>query len=121
MKYFCLFITLIYVYSLRDRLYDASYIGDVKLVEALLLEDPDVLTSQAPIKINGIDAMNRTALLMCGFDPQTNNITQLDLDCTNIAKFLVNYGTNISHVDPLGWNAISMGAVRGFEQFCGIR
>ena len=50
MKYFCLFITLIYVYSLRDRLYDASYIGDVKLVEALLLEDPDVLTSQAPIK-----------------------------------------------------------------------
>ena len=107
-----------YVYGLRDRLYDATYIGDVKLVEAILLEDTDILTSKAPLKINGIDAMNRTALLMCGFDPQTNNITQLDVDCTNIAKLLIDYGTNISHTDTLGWNAISMGAVRGFEQFC---
>ena len=108
------------VLSIRDRLYDASYMGDVKLVEALLLEDPEILHSRPPVKIDGLDRMNRTALLMCGFDPQTDNITALDYDCAEIAALLANAGANLSHIDSKGWNGVIMGAVRGLKNFVGI-
>ena len=102
----------------RDKLYDAVHMGDVEMVTKLLEQDPSILTADVPIVMDKRDPHGRTALLMCGYDPQEVSLERLDADCTRIAQQLKASGANMSHADPLRWNAVSMGAVRGMTKFC---
>ena len=104
--------------ALRDRLYDSVYIAAAEMVDNLLDIDPEILTAEHPIQLDGLDANGRTALLMCGFDPQGVTLEKLDKDCLHIARALKASGSNMRHTDPLGWNAVSMSAVRGLTRFC---
>jgi hypothetical protein len=93
--------------AFRDRLYDAVYMAELNLVGNLLAADPTILTSEPPIEVDNKDDNGRTALLMCGFDPQGVTASKLDSDCTSIAAALQARGANMSHTDPLGWNAVA--------------
>lgn len=44
--------------------------------------------------------------------------SELGKDCVKIAKMLHKAGANMEHVDNAGWDAVSMGAVRGMTSFC---
>lgn len=102
---------------LRDRLYDAIHMADVNLVKKLLTE-VGILTSNLDINPNRVEKVHgRISLFQCGLDPQYSDLLALDENCFSIAKLLNNSGANMSHVDKHGWNAVAMGAVKGFTKF----
>jgi ankyrin repeat protein len=111
-------LLIVGVESFRDRLYDAVYLAEADLVKVLLSTDRNVLTSEYPIWIDRLDENNRTALLVCGFDPQIDSRGDLDKRCTKIAKLLDANGSNMTYIDPYGWNAVTLGAIRGLSTFC---
>lgn len=116
-----LFLVFIHLRTcVRDELWDACYIADVKAVRNLLDMDPNELRpGKLDVSPDRTDKEHgRTGLMVCGYDPQTKNSTQLDLDCTNIAKQFKRVNANLSAVDETGWDALHMGAIRGLTQFC---
>jgi hypothetical protein len=103
----------------RNELYEAVYIADVERVYRLLQQDPEILSSRPPIIPDRIDQEEgRSALLVCGLDPQSTDKTKVDNDCAEIAKLLHGAGANMSIVDFHGWDALAMGAVRGYSRYC---
>jgi hypothetical protein len=68
--------------SVPDELMQASFIADVPRVKELLSRDPEVISVHSvPILVNRVDPQHgRTALMVCGFDPQTEDLEQLDKD-----------------------------------------
>jgi ankyrin repeat protein len=106
--------------SVPDDLMQASFIADVPRVKDLLSRDPDVISvNSVPILVNRVDPQyGRTALMVCGFDPQTEDLEQLDKDCAEIASMLTEYGADLHYKDSHEWNALALGAVRGFTHYC---
>jgi ankyrin repeat protein len=102
-----------------DELMQASYIADVQKVKDLLDLDPDMVTNRPPVLVNRLDPRyNRTSLMVCGLDPQSDDNEETDLECTKIARLLFDAGASLHHKDKHGWDALSMGAVRGFAEYC---
>lgn len=97
-----------------DLLWDAAYTANVVLVRSLLEHNRSV------IDMDYIDPYNgRSALMICGFDPQDMNT--LDADCTSIASLLMEAGLpmeKVLAVDYRGWSALSLGALRGLTLYC---
>ncbi|RYH26726.1 ankyrin repeat domain-containing protein [archaeon] len=106
--------------GVRNPLFEASFIADIDRVSHLLSRvHSDILTAELPILVDYADEeYNRTALLVCGLDPQYNNRSKLDGDCTSIAHMLFVHNATMSWVDTEGWDALSMGATRGLVQYC---
>ncbi len=103
----------------RNELLEAVYIADVHRVNDLLQVDQDILSSRPPVLPDRIEENEgRSALLVCGLDPQTTNKTKVDIDCSVIAKLLHGAGANMSLVDYHGWDALAMGAIRGHSRYC---
>lgn len=103
----------------RNELFEAAYIADVDRVRHLLQLDSEVLTSRPPVLPDRVDEdEGRSALLVCGLDPQSPNRTQVDNDCATIAQLLHNAGADMFLVDKHGWDALAIGAVRGYSRFC---
>jgi hypothetical protein len=114
---FCIVVRL--VSSVRNELLEAVHTADVDRVRFLLSLDQDVLTSRPPVLVDRLDdSYGRTPLLVCGLDPKGRNRESLGKDCVEIAKMLHSRGADMFHVDSTGWDALSMGAVRGMTQFC---
>jgi hypothetical protein len=105
----------------RDLLWDASYVADsdavVTVLNELTQESPTNAPGHESIKprIDWEDHYGRTAVLVCGADPQ-NTTLEVDQHCLHIAKELQTAGANLSHTDKYGWNAISHAASRGYAQ-----
>eukprot|EP01039_Chlorochromonas_danica_P003301 gene3301-3621_t len=103
----------------RNELLEASYVGDVEKIQTLLTLDPSVLTSRPPVVVNRAEEdYGRTAVMVCGFDPQTKNHTKLDRACAMITQMLHEAGGNLSVVDREGWDALSLAAMRGLNRVC---
>lgn len=106
--------------SLRDRLLLACHIADVEQVKYLLSEYESKIfrSGVVPIVIDRLEPNNqRTSLLQCGFDPQNDNLNELDHNCSQIAHMLSLHGANLSHVDKNGWNGIAIGATTGMKKY----
>ena len=102
-----------------DELMQAVYIADVKQVDYLLTLDPEIITSRPPVLVNRVETKyNRTSIMVCGLDPQTDNRERVDQDCRDIGRLLFRSGASLTHRDIHGWDALSMGAVMGFTEFC---
>jgi ankyrin repeat protein len=86
-------------------------------VASLLSLDSTILSADEVIDPNAVDTKSRNALILCGLDPQTDSRSQLDMACTEIARLLSTAGTNLSHTDNEGLNAIHYGSVKGLNQF----
>ena len=113
------FLVLKAVEPVRDDLYDAVYVADVEAVKSLVDIDPRILRpGRLDIDVNRTDGSQRTSLMMCGYDPQTENSMIIDKKCRKISKILFEKNMNIFYVDPLGWDALHMAAVRGLTKFC---
>lgn len=98
---------------------EAVYGADYDSVKLLLGLDPTVLSSRPPVIVDRLEDLHgRTALLTCGLDPRNRDRLTLDRECVRIAKALYKKGANMSHVDNDGWDAVSIGAVRGYTRFC---
>jgi hypothetical protein len=109
----------IVVVGVTDELREAVHMADVNRVRFLLNLDPEVQTSRPPVIIDhprGDSAHGRTALMMCGMDPQERGKDQVDQDCLRIAQLLEKQGANLTFVDKQGWDVLSMAAVRGFRE-----
>lgn len=111
------------VSGVRDELYDAVFYANHEEVEALLksLGDDTNQSGHPPVNVNRLDVQhNRTALMMCGMydSDAVHAVKRVDADCAKIAALLKNAGTNMTHVDRHNWDALHMGAVRGFTAFC---
>mmetsp|Transcript_1547 Transcript_1547/g.2561 ORF Transcript_1547/g.2561 Transcript_1547/m.2561 type:complete len:369 (-) Transcript_1547:2631-3737(-) len=105
--------------SLKDDLMEAVHMADVHRVRWLLDQDEDIITSRVPVVINRVDEVHgRTSLMVCGMDPQERAKDVVDQNCLRIAELLYQRGANVSFVDRNGWDVVSMGAVRGFVEFC---
>lgn len=116
----CLIVMIsVCVGNVKDELTEAVHNADYQVVKFLLGIDQDILTSRPPVLVNRMDDTHaRTALLVCGSDPKDRDRPTVDKECVKIAKLLYKGGANMSHVDKEGWNAVSMGAVRGYTRFC---
>ena len=105
--------------TVRNELMEATFMAHVDRVYDLLQLDPEVLTSRPPVLVDRIEEdYGRTSLMVCGFDPQDTNRTKVDIDCSIIAKLLHQKGANLSAVDDNGWDALALGAVRGYSRYC---
>eukprot|EP01031_Cornospumella_fuschlensis_P025392 gene25392-30661_t len=106
--------------EISNPLFEASFIADVNRVAYLLSRiNSDVMTAELPVLVDYADEKyNRTALLVCGLDPQHNNRSKLDRDCASIAHMLFLHNATMSWVDNNGWDALSMGATRGLVEYC---
>lgn len=105
--------------NVRNELMEATFIAHVDRVYNLLQLDPEVLTSRPPVLVDRIEEDHgRTPLMVCGFDPQDTNTAKVDSDCATIADLLHEKGANLSAVDDNGWDALSLGAVRGYWRYC---
>jgi len=104
-----------------DELQQAAYLANVDAIRQLALRDPLVkMAGKMDIDVNRLEAEHgRSALMLCGYDPQVLTVQELDRDCTAIAKLLVEgMQANVSIVDKHGDDALSMAAVRGMTNFC---
>jgi hypothetical protein len=104
----------------RDRLLFACHLADVAQVRYLLSEyEAGILhTGTVPVIIDRMEPDHgRTALLQCGFDPQSENLEEIDENCTSIAHMLSLHGANLSHVDKHGWNGVAIGAMKGMKKY----
>eukprot|EP01038_Epipyxis_sp_PR26KG_P005538 gene5538-7656_t len=100
--------------EIRNDLMDACTIADVAAVAQLLEKDPSIIDSRSPVILNKFDdRYNRTAIMVCGLDPQFDT-HRVDADCANITELLHKAGANIHLVDSYGWNIVALNAVRGF-------
>eukprot|EP01031_Cornospumella_fuschlensis_P025425 gene25425-30699_t len=106
--------------EVSNPLFEASFIADVNRVAYLLSRiNSDVMTAELPVLVDYADEKyNRTALLVCGLDPQHNNRSKVDRDCASIAHMLFLHNATMSWVDNNGWDALSMGAIRGLVEYC---
>jgi len=105
--------------SVRNELIEASHNADYGYVKMLLELDPEILSSRPPVIIDRTEEVHgRTAIMVCGSDPKQRSRVVVDKECLRIAKILSARGANMSHVDNEGWNAVSMGASRGYTKFC---
>jgi uncharacterized protein len=119
---FCFLVVFFFlgVNALQDRLLSAVYLADVDQVKYLISEfDSGIFRAgNVPIVIDRKEpAHGRTSLLQCGFDPQSSHVDDLDKNCTEIAALLALNGANLSHTDKHGWNAIAIGAMKGYASF----
>jgi ankyrin repeat protein len=104
----------------RDRLLFACHLADVAQVRYLLSEyEAGILhAGTVPVIIDRKEPDHgRTSLLQCGFDPQSDDLEELDQNCTSIAHMLSLHGANLSHVDKHGWNGVSIGAMKGMTKY----
>lgn len=107
------------VSSVRHILLEAVHTANVDQVKYLLGLDQEILTSTPPVYVDKLDDTHgRTPLLVCGLQPMDRDRADLGKDCVKIAKMLHKAGANMKHVDNAGWDAVSMGAVRGMTSFC---
>lgn len=105
--------------EVRDDLYRAVFVGDVNQVKYLINQDHDLLGSRAPVLVNRVEKYHgRTSLMVCAFDPQHEETWKVDSDCAEILRTLHEAGANLLHVDKHGWDALSLGAIRGFKKYC---
>jgi hypothetical protein len=120
LRYLCVVaIFSVCIGNVKNELTEAVHNADYQTVKFLLGIDQEILTSRPPVLVNRMDDTHaRTALLVCGSDPKNRDRPTLDKECVKIAKVLYKGGANMSHVDKEGWNAVSMGAVRGYTRFC---
>lgn len=107
------------VCSVRHILLEAVHRANVDEVKHFLSIDQEILSSTPPVMIDKEDdAHGRTPLLVCGLAPGNRDRLELGKDCVKIAKMLHKRGADMKHVDTAGWDAVSMGAVRGMTPFC---
>lgn len=105
--------------DVRNELMEAVLSADYQIVKFLLSLDPTVLTSRPPVLVDRVEEMHgRTPLLACGLESKGRDRDTLDTECVRIARVLSKKGANMSHVDRDGWDAVSIGAVRGYTKFC---
>eukprot|EP01041_Mallomonas_annulata_P001200 gene1200-2332_t len=109
--------------SAFDPLLEAVALADVNRVKTLLqhkTNNPNIVTNLPGVFINRVEKSNgRTSLLLCGYHvDSSHSVIDIDEKCYKIAKMLNKSGANMSHVDKNGWNAIAMGAARGYNAFC---
>jgi ankyrin repeat protein len=76
----------------------------------------DILSSAKPINLNFVDEHGRSALMVCGLDPQLD-VARTDSNCAQIGKILHSIGFNISVVDNYGLNSVHLASVRGLSKF----
>lgn len=113
---YCLTFACILIKCTCDELFDAVYVADIEKVTNILTSlSNSVLVRPAIHKLER--RYGRTSLMMCGFDPQTENMSLIDENCSSIGKLLVASGADISIVDRTGWDALSMASVRGFTKY----
>jgi hypothetical protein len=106
--------------GLKDRLLLACYMADVEQVKFLLSEFEAGIhhSGVVPIVIDRTEKnYGRTSLLQCGFDPQSDNLRDVDSNCTTIAHMISLHGANLSHVDKHGWNGVAIGAMKGMTKY----
>jgi ankyrin repeat protein len=105
--------------DVRNELLEAAHSADYELVKLLLGLDPTVLSSRPPVIVDRVEEVyGRTALLVCGLNPNNKDTDALDKECLKIAKALHAKGANMAHVDNNGWDAVSIGASRGLSRYC---
>lgn len=104
--------------EMKDELFQAVYIADLKRVEFLLSIDPNIITSRPPVLVNRIhEPHGRSSIMVCGIDPQKER-NELDKDCVKIVEQLHKAGADIAAKDKTGWDALSLAAFRGLTRVC---
>jgi len=113
-----LFLILSVVYGSIDPILQAISMADVKRVVQLLeIRSSGIISSHPGVHIGRIaDENGRISLMMCGYHPKISFEEDIDERCCLIAQMLYEHGANISHSDKYGWNALAMGAVKGFTK-----
>jgi ankyrin repeat protein len=104
---------------IRDPLNEAVVMGDYYRTTNILERDMTLIVSgEYPIIIDKQNEFGRTQLLNCGMDPQSDDVKVNDIACKKIAKLLKKHGAKMNHVDKGGWDALSLGAIKGYTEFC---
>lgn len=116
-----LFLCVIFFTSaqFRDLVFEASIIADYDRIHSLLQQDPEVISvGSYPIVVDrpSSSAFNRTAIMVCGSDPQTKINQKLDKSCLKIIKELHNAGATLSRLDDFGWSVVAHVASKGFQR-----
>lgn len=102
--------------SVRDELMSAVLLADVQQVDFLLSLDPELLNSRPPVLVNRKEKdHDRTAIMVCGLDPQISDRALLDMNCAHIARALHQRGARLDHVDRHGWDAVSIASAQGLK------
>lgn len=105
--------------DIPDPLNQAVYIADVEATKVLIKRHKEnvVKMGEIPVVVDRVDKHGRTQLLNCGFDPQTNNIDELDDNCLQIVKILIHAGANVTHIDKYGDDALSLSVTKGMSKY----
>ena len=82
----------------RDDLGKAVFVADYPLVQTLvdIYNSGELVAGIPPIVLDRKDERGRTALMKCGFDPQSENKTLVDITCMLITKSLHQAGADIT-------------------------
>ena len=102
----------------RDDLERAVFVADYPLVQALITiyDSGELVAGIPPIVLNRRDERGRTALMKCGFDPQSDNKTLIDITCMHITQLLHQAGADIYNIDNFGWTTLHYAASMGYVE-----
>ncbi|KAG5181294.1 ankyrin repeat-containing domain protein [Tribonema minus] len=65
------------------------------------------------VDVNGLDGNGRSALMLCGLDPQETDRARVDEACATIAQALIARGAQVDLRDSFGWAPIDFAAAGG--------
>eukprot|EP00953_Heterococcus_sp_UTEX-ZZ885_P020435 11433-Heterococcus_DN1.PRE.1 len=91
-----------------DALARAVHIADTERVR-VVLRSPDV-------DPNKQYADGRSAIMLCGLDPQIKDRLLVDEACSNIAQQLLDAGAQVNAQDRYGWSALHFAAANGMAE-----
>ena len=102
--------------GVRDRLASAVYMGDLDHVLILLDQwnDGIEMVAQSPVDINRRDERGRSALMMCGTDPQEDH-EATNKACGEIGRLLIKAGADVDALDEKRWSVAAYAATLGWD------
>jgi len=102
--------------DLPDRLASAVLVADTGRVAALLAEAASNVQAMAvaPVDVRRVDGLGRTALMVCGMDPQLASHADTAAACGHIATGLLASGADANAVDGAGWSCAAYAASMGW-------
>ena len=106
------------ILSPRDDLDRAVFVADYPLVQVLvdIYKSGELVSGIPPVVLDRKDERGRTALMKCGFDPQSENKTLVDITCMYITKLLHETGADIYSSDNFGWTPLHYAASMGYVE-----
>ena len=104
-------------FGLLDPLISASMVADVERVEDLLgeLGSHVARAGAAMVDTSGKDDLGRTALMVCGIDPQADGHDTTNELCAKIGRLLLGAGADKDAQDFQGWSVAAYASSLGWS------